>query len=276
MSKERGVVAVLITFNMKIVQVEDNKSDASSERTVTEEMVWLGDMATHGEEPEVWSVKKRNKTEDMDVLPSSKKRKDRDGDGGEDSGERRIQIMRKKKENPNTLTCEFVNFIVSELQDERKMMKMGHPSQAPQTFAKFSKIVSEKWRRMSGVEKASYEDHEEVGGKRKVKKVKKVKDPNAPRRALSAFMLFQIDERKKLKTNPDHVNKNFGEMGKLLGERWNSMSSAEKLPWETATKLDQERYKKDLAEYNAAQASPTLRQVNNKLDQEQYKKDLAE
>jgi structure-specific recognition protein 1 len=98
------------------------------------------------------------------------------------------------------------------------------------------------------------DDGEDGGGKKKRKK--KEKDPNAPKRALSAFMRFQLGERKKMKADPSQASQSFTEVGKSLGEKWRNMSSSEKAPYEAEAKVDQERYKKAMAGYKSGQAGP--------------------
>lgn len=97
-------------------------------------------------------------------------------------------------------------------------------------------------------------DGEDGGGKKRKKK--KEKDPNAPKRALSAFMRFQIQERKKMKSDPGSASMSFTELGKSLGEKWRNMSASEKAPYEAEAKVDQERYKKAMVGYKSGQAGP--------------------
>jgi len=80
----------------------------------------------------------------------------------------------------------------------------------------------------------------ETGGKRK-------KDPNAPKRGLSAYMFFANDQRDKVRE--DNPGIKFGEVGKLLGEKWKELSAKEKEPYEKKAKQDKERYEREKAEY---------------------------
>ncbi|KAI9473682.1 MAG: high mobility group box domain-containing protein [Benjaminiella poitrasii] len=58
------------------------------------------------------------------------------------------------------------------------------------------------------------------------KKRRGKKDPSAPKRGLSAYMFFSQENRSKVKEeNPEAT---FGQLGKLLGEKWKSMSDDEK------------------------------------------------
>jgi HMG (high mobility group) box len=52
------------------------------------------------------------------------------------------------------------------------------------------------------------------------------KDPNAPKRALSAYMIFSQENRQKVKD--ENPKATFGEMGKLLGNKWKEMTDKDK------------------------------------------------
>ncbi|KAJ1967963.1 Non-histone chromosomal protein 6 [Dimargaris xerosporica] len=85
------------------------------------------------------------------------------------------------------------------------------------------------------------------GRKRRAKK-----DPNAPKRGLSAYMFFSQDAREGVKlANPDAT---FGQLGKILGEKWKTMSPAERAPYEKKAELDKQRYEREKEAYNASGA----------------------
>lgn len=82
------------------------------------------------------------------------------------------------------------------------------------------------------------------GGKRK-------KDPNAPKRGLSAYMFFANDQRDKVRE--DNPGIKFGEVGKILGERWKALSEKQRAPYEARASADKKRYEEEKAAYaNAA------------------------
>ncbi|CAO3645392.1 unnamed protein product [Mucor hiemalis] len=77
------------------------------------------------------------------------------------------------------------------------------------------------------------------------KKRRSKKDPAAPKRGLSAYMFFSQDQRATVKTeNPDAT---FGQIGKLLGEKWGKMSDAEKKPFIEKAAEDKKRYEEEKA-----------------------------
>ncbi|KAI9300674.1 Non-histone chromosomal protein 6 [Cunninghamella echinulata] len=71
------------------------------------------------------------------------------------------------------------------------------------------------------------------------------KDPSAPKRGLSAYMFFSQANRNKVKEeNPDAT---FGQLGKILGEKWKNMSDEEKKPYVQQAEKDKARYEAEKA-----------------------------
>ncbi|CCC71794.1 hypothetical protein NCAS_0I01260 [Naumovozyma castellii] len=86
----------------------------------------------------------------------------------------------------------------------------------------------------------------------KKRTVRRKKDPNAPKRALSSYMFFANATRDIVRSeNPDVT---FGQVGKLLGERWKALTPEEKEPFELKAKQDKERYASEKALYDATLA----------------------
>lgn len=81
------------------------------------------------------------------------------------------------------------------------------------------------------------------------KKKRAKKDPNAPKKALSAFMIFSTDKRAQvLADNPGIA---FTDVAKKIGELWKQATADDKAPYEERARQDKERYKNALAEYTA-------------------------
>ena len=78
------------------------------------------------------------------------------------------------------------------------------------------------------------------------------KDPNAPKRALSAYMFFANENRDIVRSeNPDVT---FGQIGRLLGERWKALTAEDKQPYEAKAEADKNRYESEKELYNATRA----------------------
>lgn len=86
----------------------------------------------------------------------------------------------------------------------------------------------------------------------KKRTTRRKKDPNAPKRALSAYMFFASETRDIVRAeNPDV---SFGQIGRILGEKWKALTAEEKVPFETKAAADKKRYESEKELYNATQA----------------------
>ncbi|KAJ0426063.1 high mobility group box domain-containing protein [Aspergillus carlsbadensis] len=79
---------------------------------------------------------------------------------------------------------------------------------------------------------------------------RKKKDPNAPKRGLSAYMFFANENREKVRE--DNPGISFGQVGKMLGEKWKALSDKERKPYDDKAAADKKRYEEEKAQYNAA------------------------
>ncbi|OJJ00221.1 hypothetical protein ASPVEDRAFT_555460 [Aspergillus versicolor CBS 583.65] len=78
---------------------------------------------------------------------------------------------------------------------------------------------------------------------------RKKKDPNAPKRGLSAYMFFANDTREKVREENPGIA--FGQVGKMLGEKWKALSPKERKPYEDKAAADKKRYEDEKAAYQA-------------------------
>jgi structure-specific recognition protein 1 len=121
-------------------------------------------------------------------------------------------------------------------------------------------VVTSKRKRAASKERAPAKKRRSVSkspsrSKKSTKKggSKKKKDPNAPKKALSAYMIFAQANRDKVKKeNPDA---SFGELGKLLGKLWGKASKSDKAKYEAKANKDKERYEKEKAKYDKKRES---------------------
>ncbi|KAK3299126.1 high mobility group box domain-containing protein [Chaetomium fimeti] len=78
------------------------------------------------------------------------------------------------------------------------------------------------------------------------------KDPNAPKRGLSAYMFFANEQRDNVREENPGVS--FGQVGKILGERWKALSDKQRAPYEAKAAADKKRYEDEKQAYQQAQA----------------------
>ncbi|CAO3696048.1 unnamed protein product [Umbelopsis ramanniana] len=81
------------------------------------------------------------------------------------------------------------------------------------------------------------------------KKRRAKKDPNAPKRGLSAYMFFSQAHRKTVQEeNPEA---GFGQIGKILGDKWKAMTDKDKEPYIAQAETDKKRYEKEKAAHDS-------------------------
>ncbi|RWW39343.1 hypothetical protein BHE74_00055341 [Ensete ventricosum] len=110
---------------------------------------------------------------------------------------------------------------------------------------------------------ASSNDDTKVAGKRKAannqgkraKRGKVGKDPNKPKRPPSAFFVFMDEFRKEFQEKHPE-NKKVSVVSKACGDKWKSMSEADKAPYVAKAAKRKAEYEKSMASYNRKQASP--------------------
>ncbi|KAL7181871.1 hypothetical protein ACSBR1_040727 [Camellia fascicularis] len=90
---------------------------------------------------------------------------------------------------------------------------------------------------------------EKAGKKPAAKKGKAAKDPNKPKRPASAFFVFMEEFRKTYKEK-HHNNKSVAAVGKAGGDKWKSLSEAEKAPYVAKAEKRKTEYNKTLEAYN--------------------------
>ncbi|KAJ3032528.1 Non-histone chromosomal protein 6 [Rhizophlyctis rosea] len=83
-------------------------------------------------------------------------------------------------------------------------------------------------------------------GKRK-KKAKK--DPNAPKKPLSAFIIFSNENRNRIKE--ENPSAEFRDIGRLLGNAWKEITETEKEKYNKKAEQDKVRYERENAAYQA-------------------------
>jgi structure-specific recognition protein 1 len=87
---------------------------------------------------------------------------------------------------------------------------------------------------------------EDTGRKKKAKK-----DPNAPKKPLSAYMLWLQENRPMIKQEIPGAS--LGDIGKRAGEMWKALD--DKSEWEAKAKQARKKYDGVMQEYKAKQSS---------------------
>ncbi|XP_024977786.1 HMG1/2-like protein [Cynara cardunculus var. scolymus] len=75
------------------------------------------------------------------------------------------------------------------------------------------------------------------------------KDPSKPKRPASAFFVFMEDFRKQYKEKHPN-NKSVSVVGKAGGDKWKSLTAAEKAPYVAKAETRKSDYDKNLQAYN--------------------------
>lgn len=136
---------------------------------------------------------------------------------------------------------------------------------------KVTPYLTQAWNELSDAEKAKYNNqaakemkkwkkkfeaykktkkYAEFQAKKKAKKLRnrKPKDKNAPKRPMSAYILFANDVREDVREELGE-NASFGQIGSKISSIWNSMDEEEKECYQLAAEKAKEKYQKTLAKY---------------------------
>ncbi|KAF3341324.1 DNA-binding protein MNB1B-like protein [Carex littledalei] len=106
-----------------------------------------------------------------------------------------------------------------------------------------------------------------------IKKGKAAKDPNKPKRPPSAFFVFMEEFRKTFKEkNPN--NRSVSVVGKAGGEKWKTLSEAEKAPYVAKANKLKSEYNNKMNAYNKKQAEPKEKPADD--DEEESDKSKSE
>jgi len=198
-------------------------------------------------------VRRDNIMSDDDLSPVAS---DHDGsDDGEEKkkkkkkgGEKKEKKAAKKKKTDGPKKPQSAYMCYANA--ERPNLKAAHPDM---TFGELGKKLGAQWNELSADEKKQYEElaakdklrFEEEGGVTKTKGRKRKQE--GPKKALSAYMFFAQEWRPKLAE--ENSDATFGELGKLVGAKWQELSAEEKKPYAKKNKEDKERYAQELEDW---------------------------
>ncbi len=129
---------------------------------------------------------------------------------------------------------------------KKKLVKKDSEEQKKLVYVEDSKEAEKKSVFMSTV---AFELPASRGGA----KAKKVKDPNAPKKGMSAFMMFSNEQRNKIKA--DNPEATFGEIGRKVGEAWKALNDKQKAVYTKKAEEDKQRYESEFQTYTEGQTT---------------------
>lgn len=184
---------------------------------------------------------------------------------------------KKKKKDPKAPKKGLSAYMFFNM-EMRKKLKDENPSLS---FGDLARMVSVKYKELTPDGKKKYEDMASVDKKRYTEEManysggesntepkakKKKKDPNAPKGSKSAYIFFNTDIRPKLKE--EHPDFNFGQLGKLIGQRYKDLTADEKAKFEKMAENDKVRYAREMEIYRKKQKSKMAAKKEESEDDE--------
>lgn len=239
---------------------EDGSSSSESEEDDEDNDV---EMVPESDDSDLEEARKRAKREVKEADGPSKKKRPQSP----------VKSKKKAKKDPNAPKRPMTAFMYFSL-DMRSKLKEENPGIS---FAELGKLVGQKYKEISSDEKKKYEskanadksrydaemkkysppdadsDDDVSSTKKKGTKKQSKKDPNAPKKGLSAFMFFSKIMRPKLKQeNPDM---SFGDLGKLIGQKYRELSPEELSKYEAMANNDKKRFERENEAYEAKKST---------------------
>ncbi len=132
----------------------------------------------------------------------------------------------------------------SDLEEARQRAKKEKAKKAKES-ASTKKKESVKIKKKQT--KRPRDDEEEEVAKKKPKKGKK-KDPKAPKKPLTLFMCFSNEVRPEIREQ--YPDLSFGDVAKMVGKKYQELTTEEKVKYEKLAEKDKERYEKEMANYD--------------------------
>ena len=127
----------------------------------------------------------------------------------------------------------------------------------------FVEAVAKEFRNLSNEERAHWEDKareekaryakekETYKGPHYARKLRAKKNPLAPKRPMSAFLMFAQNKRKHLQAdNPDMSN---ADISRLLGELWRNASREDKSPYLEREEMERKYYRAKMESWKCDQ-----------------------
>lgn len=126
----------------------------------------------------------------------------------------------------------------------------------------------EKWEELAKVDRARYEEERRnYKGPWKVAVSRKAyKDPNAPKRPMSAFLMYSNGRRAAVKK--EHPEFSNGEISRLLSEMWRAASDEDRQKYIKEEFELRQKYKKDIAQWRKDEEVKEREREKEKAEEE--------
>ena len=163
-----------------------------------------------------------------------------------------VRMSRKDKNKPRGRMSSYAFFV----QDCRRN------AGGSVNFAQFSKACAQEWNSLSQNEKRQYEEMAKRDKQRydremkgyvpppgMARKKRRMKDPSAPKRPLSAFLLFSSEHRPRIMRSSPSMG--VTDVARQLGKLWNGQSQRDRAPFEEKAGQLRQRYEVQMRAYRA-------------------------
>jgi hypothetical protein len=173
---------------------------------------------------------------------------------------------RKRRKGPPPKKSAYTYFITS----ERPKFVEKNPDA---DFGEISKKMGAHWKSLDETQKApwtklaeedktrfdndlkNWDEKSQDSSEHPKKRARKAKDPNAPKLPPNSYIIFQKEQREKIKEdNPDASGK---EINQLIGKAWKNLTEDEKKPYHEKYQTSRDEYKVVKAEYDKKKKEET-------------------
>lgn len=160
--------------------------------------------------------------------------------------ERAVDLSKAAAKMPTAVAPADAAVAPADAADSSKSKKKKKPKKAS---AEKEKAKEEEEVQADAAEVTSKKVEEPPKKSEEIPKKKSKKDPNAPKKNLTAFILFQNAMRPEVKKK--HPDMSFGDMGTLLGLEWRVLGDKQKQKWTDKAKAEKARYREEKRKYDA-------------------------
>ena len=190
-----------------------------------------------------------------EILDALRKIRDEDNAMGEEQSKQRYRKKRRRKRGPAPPMSALAHFQYSELPSICREKPQAGPEE-------IIVALDYRWRKLQPEIKHKFEQDaardldrywkqalwylpKKVGGS--MRKFKRRKREDAPKHPLNPFLFFARENRPRIKA--ENKDKTTPEIARLLGQAWRALTPEQLAVYHKMTKLDMERYKREMEEY---------------------------